>query len=108
MSRHYRMHVRVEGHDPEREHDIHTAMTEQWDFSDPYTYGGEDGQVLTDSGDSNLAGGKGEEEFAARLADAIWKANGGPCKVVVEATYLEDPPTESYFFDEDSPPEVGA
>ncbi len=36
-----------------------------------------------------------------RLAMAVFKANGGPCEIEVNATYLEELPYESYRFDRD-------
>ena len=57
---------------------------------------------LTGDGESALAGGLTEVEFAAQLARAVWQANGRFCSVTVNATYLEALPYESYeYLEED-------
>lgn len=40
-----------------------------------------------------------DQEFAERLARAVWTANGGPCEVEVRSTYLEDLPHEDFVLD---------
>jgi hypothetical protein len=49
----------------------------------------------------NLTGGESEEEFAARISRAIWEKLGRFVPINIEASYLEDPPTETHFLDED-------
>ena len=49
----------------------------------------------------SFAGGETEEEFTERLAVAIWRANGGYCEVIVNATFLENLPYEIHTLDED-------
>lgn len=56
--------------------------------------------MLTASADDYLCSGETEPEFVERLAKVVWEANGGPCAVSVNATYLEDLPAESYSLDE--------
>ena len=48
-----------------------------------------------------MGGGESEEEFAARVTHAVWKANGGYCEVEVTATYLEELPYTTHELDED-------
>jgi hypothetical protein len=101
MSRSYEMTVEIEKYDPERQQEIQDAAHEEWNFSDCWNaYNGQ----LSASGYSSLGGGETEEEFANRLAAAVWRANGGPCEVRVTATCMEDLPYESYSFSKDSPP----
>jgi len=51
----------------------------------------------------NLCGGESEEEFADRLAAAIWRANScAYCKVEVRATFLEDVPYETHVRDREA------
>lgn len=56
------------------------------------------GQPLMEcDGDSSLCGGESEEEFADRISEAIWEANGGAyCMVHVMATYLENLPCDNH------------
>ena len=52
--------------------------------------------VLRATARDNLCGGESEEDFADRIAGAIWKANGAYCEVTVYATYLESLPCETH------------
>jgi len=52
-------------------------------------------------GEDSLCGGASEEEFAARVRDAVWKITECFSEISVIATYLEDLPYETYTFDED-------
>ena len=52
------------------------------------------------SAQHSLCGGETEEEFTERLSVAIWRANGGFCEVVVNATYLEELPYEIHALDQ--------
>lgn len=100
MSRAYRMSVTILESDPKRCESIKEAANGEWDFSDWFKHEG----VISAVGESDLGGGESEDNFAAKLARAIFKANGKPCKVEVNATYLDDLPYESYSFDGDDPP----
>jgi len=52
------------------------------------------------TGQTSLCGGESEEEYAAKVAKAVWKANDGRfCQVCVKATYLEELPFDEYTFD---------
>ena len=97
MSRFYQMSVEVAGHDPAKVAQIEEAAEGEWPFDDWY----DSGENLTASAQANLSGGEGEEEFADRLAVAIWRANGGYCRVSVDATYLENLPYETHALDEE-------
>jgi len=96
MSRFYEMSVDVSGYDPEKVAEIQAAAEGEWPFDNWY----DSGESLTASGQENLSGGEGEEEFTERLSLAIWRANGGFCRVVVDATYLENLPYETHELDE--------
>jgi hypothetical protein len=98
MSRYYHMSVAVTGVAPERAETVKQAAETEWPFEDWYLDGR---SVLTASADDNLCGGETEEEFAVRLAKAIWAANGGFCVVEISATYLENVPSETYCLGED-------
>jgi len=56
---------------------------------------------LSAYGEGLLGGGETEREFTERLSVAIWRANGAYCEVSVNATYLEELPSETYSLDED-------
>jgi len=102
MSRYYEMDLHFHRANPDRVDAIKQAAAEEWPFEDWYALG-QPGTPTSfgSSGRDNLCGGESEDEFAERLARAIWKANGSYCEVEVRATYLEDLPYETYSFDED-------
>ena len=104
MSRYYSMAVTIYGHKPNRKKAIVKAAKEEWPFA-PFEPGAdEEGNhlALWSRGESNLCGGESEEEFTTRLSRAIWEANGGYCRVAVDACCLEDTPTERHELDEDA------
>ena len=104
MSRWYEMNVRIVGFDTSKEHDIQDAAGEEWNFDDYnwHTHKPEKGPItMSGGGQSSLCGGESEDEFSKRFIEAVWKANKGYCVVEVNATYLEDLPSEFYTFDED-------
>ena len=92
MSRHYSMSVTITGALPDRFTSVMAAASAEWEFDDWDSHEG----ILLGSGDAQLFGGETEEQFAERLTKAIWRANGGPCRVEVIATYLDELPCESY------------
>jgi len=102
MSRFYEMSVEVSGHDPAKVAEIQAAAEQEWPFDDWWFAGEEDDAAATmhASGQDNLCGGETEEEFSERLSLAIWRANGGYCRVSVDATYLENLPYETHELDE--------
>ena len=97
MSRYYEMDVEILGHAAEKEDQIKMAAAEEWPFGDWWSTG--EGDIHA-SAQSTLCGGESEEQFTERLSVAIWRANGAFCEVLVNATYLEDLPYESYALDE--------
>ena len=101
MSRYYEMIFVVEGFDPAKRDVIEEAIADIWECED---LGVEDGDVeLRVGGHGNLYSGESEDEFAVRATKDTWEANEAPCKVLIEATYLEDLPYEIYKFDPKDP-----
>jgi len=100
MSRRYEMQLDVSGFNKDKKEAIIEAVQEEWDgFRD-----WDDSEVseeLHSTGEGCLTGGESEAEFAARMNDAIVKANGGPCTVKVVTTCLEYIPCEVYEFNGD-------
>lgn len=94
MSLYYGMSITIENYDPKRAQHIKEAASAEWNWDDWYEV---DKKKLSAYGESNLAGGETEEEFAERVYVAVWKANGKYCDVTIEATYLEDLPTTGYY-----------
>ena len=99
MSRYYDMGVEISGHDPEKEDQIKKAAENEWPFDRLVVFGRRRfASIRTRTG---LCGGESEEQFTERLSVAIWRANGGFCEVVVNATYLEELPYETHTLDQD-------
>ena len=111
MSRYYGMGVEITKFDPEKADAIVDAANAEWgafsdDWGDSDKYPGattqrETERVLTAYGEENLCGMESPDEFCERLTKAIWKANGGFCRVEVRSTYLEDVPCEYHELSED-------
>jgi len=89
------MYVTIKDFKKDKKRDIQDAACLEWEFSDWNEYSGQ----MSACGQSNLCGGETDDEFAHRLAKAVMEANGGPCGVEVNATYMEDLPHETYTFD---------
>jgi len=100
MSRFHEMSVEVSGHDRAKVAEIQAAAEQEWAFDDWWFAGEDDAATMHASGQSSLCGGETEEEFTERLSLAIWRANGGYCRVSVDATYLENLPYETHELDE--------
>lgn len=96
MSRFYNMGVVISGFSEDRVQDIKIAAEGQWPFGDWCEHEGE----LASSAETSLCGGETAEEFADRLAKAIWTANKAFCFIDVHATYLDDLPYEIHSRDE--------
>lgn len=96
------MSFTAEGFNPLFDSAIQDAASDEWDF-DNFDHDIDDKgkHYLYATGDANLCGGEGEEEFSKRLTHAIWKANRAFCEVNVQATDLDELPNESYSLDED-------
>ena len=102
MSRAYGMEVAVREHRKNKVDAIFRAAKQEWHFKSQEKREVAGAMVLVlDYAEGYLCGGESEEEFADRLALAIWRANGGYCEVTVHATYLEDQPMESHLRDEE-------
>lgn len=103
MSRSYEMRVQVTDFKKSRLNRIEKACIEEWSF-DSETFSVEvdskNVRTLTGNGTDSLCGGESEEEFADRLARAVWKANGSYCEVEVQALYLEELPYEQHVREE--------
>ncbi len=101
MSRYYLMSVAISEYDPAKAKDIQAATEAEWSFDDWGPGADAPGETLYASAESYLTGGETEEEFTERLSLAVWRANGGYCKVSVDATYLENLPYETHSLDEE-------
>jgi hypothetical protein len=99
MSRFYNMTVTITGAASHRIDAVKQAAEAAWAFGD-WSFNAAIAQ-LTASADDRLCGGETEDQFAQRLAKAIWTANGNYCQVDVHATYLEDLPCDTHSFDQD-------
>lgn len=99
MSTLYRVLVRIEENDPEKESIIQEALEEEWPFSNWYSNDNE----LSACSEGSLGGGSLDREriFARKCAQKVWTANEGYCAVTIEMTCLENLPAESYTFDEE-------
>jgi len=101
MSRFYRMGVVVSGVEPDEAPKIYDALMHEWSFDENDYFYYENDKSIDMCGESNLCGGEDEEEFAQRIAEAVWKAVNRYVEVAVHATYLEDLPYETYCKDEE-------
>ncbi len=102
MSRRFEMTLGIQGANPDRVEAIKKAAEHEWPFEDWDDRAGlEDPTRFLNYAEGTLAGGETDDAFAARLAKAVWEANGGYCEVEVRAVYLDDLPCETYTFDED-------
>jgi hypothetical protein len=94
------MHVEIKNFNPLKKEWIQTAADGEWEFEgwweDP-----NNGAFMSATGDDVLTGGEGDDEFAQRLSMAVWKANGGFCKVMVVSTYMENLPCEAFELTEE-------
>ena len=91
MSCNYSMTVIISAPKPDRTAAIQQAAAGEWDFDDWHHDGGQ----MFGYGDGRLCAGE-SEEFADRLARAIWSANGGFCEIELRTTYLDDLPQVDY------------
>ena len=89
------MTVTIEKFNKKKEAAITSAAGEVWPFNDWMV----DDDKMVAAAESRLCGGESEEEFAEKLAKAIWRANGKYCPVEVNATYLEEIPYETHTLD---------
>ena len=101
MSRMYDIGVTVVGVPENKIDHVIEACCEEWDFDRDSLWQARDPDTelttISMQGEGNLCGGVSEGEFATRLADAVWVANNGRCRVEVRATCLDDIPCEIYI-----------
>jgi hypothetical protein len=106
MSRFYQMDLEITGVPAAKLDALENALDREWEWAwDSRSHwdkaSGPDARRHV-SGQSSLASGRSEKEFAAAVNAAIAKAMGGtPTKVSVKATYLEDLPFECFDFAND-------
>lgn len=103
MSRYYEASIEIEKLDTSHQEQIIQACCEEWAFDKESFRGFErgDGAIGIEAvAQDRLCGGETEDEFVARMATAIWTANQGYCRVVVNALYLEELPYEAYPMEE--------
>ena len=98
MSQTYGMDFTVADYKPERESAIIEAIRGEWYFDPTEHLEAYHGEI---SGYAEGSLSDTEEDFAKGVARAVWKANAGYCEVRVNATYLDNLPSETYSFDED-------
>jgi len=101
MSRMYDIRVEISGFEAKAVQKIKDAANELWDFEWD-DIGPKLSPVLCGQGQCNLGGGKTDYTFSKELTREIFKANGKPCKILINTTDLDDLPTDSYEFNENS------
>lgn len=109
MSRYYEASVEIEEPEKSRQQQIKEACCEEWAFDKEAFQDFERGngaKGIEAVAQDRLCGGETEEEFVARMAEAIWKANGGYCRVVVNTLYLEELPYVAYPMGEEEYKEI--
>ena len=99
MSRYYEMSVEISEYDPAKVEEIKAAAEAEWSFDDWWSGADVPGETMRASAQGHLSGGESEEAFTERLSLAVWRANGGYCRVSVDATYLENLPYETHSLD---------
>jgi len=106
MSRFYRVQVDVYDYDPAKAAQIRQEAERQWPFeADDWTFTSADyeyqptevfrGKPATgmhNAAEGNLGSAETENHFAERLSMAIWRANGGYCRVELDANYIPSSP----------------
>ena len=103
MSRSYEMTVVITGFNSDKVESVVGACKDEWDFDaddvdDSLAF---DVETVQMTGVSQLCGGETFDEFAVRLRDAVFKANGAGCSVEVRGVNLDDQPYESSVFTKD-------
>ena len=99
MSRNYEMIIRVYNvKDEGTKEMIHDVVKEEWSIDDEY----EDTDYYVMRGVGSLCGGETEEEFANKVAMALWEKLEKYHRITVEAVYLDDLPCETYDMGEET------
>ncbi len=97
MSMFFRLDVEINGHAEDRIDAIKNAANGEWEFDDWDEHQG----TLIVSGYDYLGGGEeSKKKFAKFFTNAVWRANGKFCNVVIHATCLDYLPYETYSLDE--------
>ena len=107
MSRYYNMIFAISGFKEEKKDEIVNSINTRWKIEDNYNndyiekvFVEKDIKLpntfLSMEGRYNLYNGQSEEEFFDEIKEKIWNINEGYCIFVLEATYLEDIPCDSY------------
>lgn len=93
----YMAHVRISGTDPDKDTAMYAAVKEldenwkwQWDYED-----NDDDIVARGTGSTTDV-----RDFATRLTQSIWEANGGFCAVTVKMMLMVLSPYEEHRLDE--------
>lgn len=99
MSRYYGMGIEISEFNKDKKDEIIDEANEEWpsfsdDWRDSEKINPNADPFLSAYGEDSLTGGESDDEFCTRVTKAIWKANGGYCKVRVRSTYLEELPCE--------------
>ena len=99
MSRLYEMHFTIHGFEKSKGRAIIKAINKEWPLDNNMTSRcDQDKPHLECSGENNLCGGESENGFTERMAKTIFKANGKPCQVSIQATDLQEVPYTTYNF----------
>ena len=100
MSRLYEMKVELPRINPLKEDAILGECCSEWYFQRADFYvdpSARPNRLLTCTAPGFMRVGESEDEFVKRLTNAIWKANGAYCRVIIQTTYLESvPPNETH------------
>lgn len=100
MSRMYTMNIEVHGVEQSECPALHETIQKEWGDDDPFYNAGT--KNYSTNGENALAGGESPDEFATRLAHAIWKKLERYVEVVVCSTLLEDLPYDTHILAEEA------
>jgi hypothetical protein len=100
----YEMDIKISNYKSEKEEEIKKALSESWEGTidvliiSPMTIMPfkSEKRIIQLFGQSFLQGGECEEEFYFRVCDEIWKTNEAYCDIEIEATCLEEIPSNQY------------
>lgn len=85
MSIYVELEVKIGRHRAERRTAIQDSLRQSWGFDNVE----EDGHVLVARHGGNYSRDPVSEESMRRIAEGVWEANGGYCKIKVLVTYLQ-------------------
>ncbi len=100
MSRYYGLNVRIDRVPRDRLQDVISALKcERFEcINDDCFIEFEDGFSLSHSEEGRL---ESEDEFTTRITYSVWGACESFVQVIINATYLEDLPSEQYELDQE-------